>query len=230
MKPISALTVSFAFGLISTCTAQILYQDDYSGSSSNPLNATTPDMTIGANTWNATTFRADGSVAGYGYGVLPFVPVSGKIYTLSATLNNNSSVNWMTIGFVTTLTDTNVLFQSEALVGISTDTDPVIIRHDGTFSMYTPAGYSSGQTAAIVLDTQLSSWKADYYYGGTLIQSSSWPGAPSDIVGVGIGSNFSSGSIDNFSLSSVPEPSTLVSVGLLGSMLAIGSRGRRSRS
>jgi hypothetical protein len=44
--------------------ATVLYSDDFSGDGTANPNATTPDTTIGTNTWSANTgIKADGSAA-----------------------------------------------------------------------------------------------------------------------------------------------------------------------
>jgi hypothetical protein len=83
-----------------------IYADNFPGSSSNPLNGTTPATESGmlggtsGIAWNAATggfFNADGSVntsAGSGSADLPFTPQSGEIYTLSATVNDTAGWRW----------------------------------------------------------------------------------------------------------------------------------------
>jgi hypothetical protein len=71
-----------------------IYADNFTGSSSDPLDGTTPGTesgTLGGSSsvaWSAKSdFNADGSIGnGYnsdGSAALPFVPQAGEIYTLS---------------------------------------------------------------------------------------------------------------------------------------------------
>lgn len=58
---------------------EILYSDNFDGSSTTNLAGTTPDTTVGTNTWQGNTgFKADGSVPGVVGGIyLPFTPTAG---------------------------------------------------------------------------------------------------------------------------------------------------------
>ncbi len=100
--------------LASSASAAILYSDNFSGSHSTALNGSAPanfDNTggeLGASPlWISGTtsadFHADGTVATTGVSAsayLPFIPNTGEIYQLSATLNETDGSNrWLALGF-----------------------------------------------------------------------------------------------------------------------------------
>ena len=90
----------------------ILYFDDFSGDSSDPLNGTTPDTTIDSNVWEAYDSNAldssnystdgtwtangssnDGNTSGSFSAFLNFQPELGRLYTLTVELKNDSETN-----------------------------------------------------------------------------------------------------------------------------------------
>jgi hypothetical protein len=93
--------------LATTASAQIIYQDDFSGSG-GALNGSMPD--IGASAWQAgPTFLDNGLansvVAGSANGeaaFLPFTALPGRIYTATATVFNDQA-NWLAFGFTPAL-------------------------------------------------------------------------------------------------------------------------------
>lgn len=61
---ITATTLSLLAAMIATAGATILFQDDFSGAKSAPLNATIPDVTQGGTAWVASAdYQADGSAS-----------------------------------------------------------------------------------------------------------------------------------------------------------------------
>jgi hypothetical protein len=90
----------------STNAVTVLYDDDFSGGAA-PLNGVGPDTNNydGLSVWAAgNAFMANGSVLGTidpdheGSAMLPFEPVNGQVYTLSASFTNNSPA-WLAVGF-----------------------------------------------------------------------------------------------------------------------------------
>lgn len=94
---------------------QIIYQDSFNGSSTTPLNGSAPTVDNGTSTaWTASGGSSAFADSGYtsesgnagAEAYLNFTPVSGNIYTLSATLymnvldQANPSYNWLAVGFV----------------------------------------------------------------------------------------------------------------------------------
>lgn len=102
--------VTAAVLLMSTslAMADLVYLDDFDGASSTRLQGTTPDVSVGDNTWLADTdFTADGgrgersgSMDGGGNATLAFAPQSGFRYTLDVSLRNvNGQTQWWGFGF-----------------------------------------------------------------------------------------------------------------------------------
>ena len=106
---LSAGTAALAFaGPAGAASAAVVYQDNFNRTGS--LNASTPSPTdTGSATWAAgdsiTTTTASGGYASLtstsSMAYLPFTPVSGNIYTLTASLNpaTGATTNWLAFGF-----------------------------------------------------------------------------------------------------------------------------------
>jgi len=211
--------------------ASTIYQHSFSGSSTTNLNGVTPDTTTGGNTWLADTnalrdWKADGSIDNgggtadhNGYAFLPFSPEAGKIYTLSIDMNmtpGNSS--WFALGFMSTNNTTSGGFYDES----TGDGSPWMLLLDDAGAAGIPfAGPSiSGQLAlpfrdgnnvSIVLDTTGNDWVATFK-NGTASISHTYTGLDisDDINYVGFGRHTTQlGSVDNFSLTVIPEPNSL---------------------
>ena len=99
LTPIFASTLLLLPQVISHA-AVVIYADDFSGLAAADLRGTAPD--VGGNTWLGTNnFKASGSVtAGAGSITLPFSPVAGNIYELSANLAfTTNDTSWIGVGF-----------------------------------------------------------------------------------------------------------------------------------
>ena len=86
MKCIRIAIAALALAARLELTAAQVYLDNFDGAATVNLNGTTPD--VGANNWAAhNAFDADGlitPVTGGSSAVLPFTPVAGNLYTLTA--------------------------------------------------------------------------------------------------------------------------------------------------
>jgi len=228
--------------------AIVLYSDDFSGASTDPLHATTPDTTIGTSTWIAhPNWRADGSIAGAtGTGTLAndqsaflaFVPQTGKIYTLSATLAKPTGTGggmWAGIGFTNDTLGTAAGNNSESFFAGTNAAGPWMLYRANANEIAAFAGpgtadgsgnkspYTGTQTMTIVLDTTSAFWKAEWFVGASSIHTFTYETNPTiSYIGLGrennAGANFSS-----FSLTVIPEPSTA----LAGLLLGLGLLRRR---
>ena len=246
---LTALTgLAFAAGTAQAET--IIYQDDFDNNiegtpTTGDLNGTTPDTTTGGNTWLADTnalrnWEADGSIDNgansannNGYAFLPFSPEAGKIYTLSIDMNMTSG-EWFALGFMSTNNTTSGGFYNES----TGDGSPwMLLRASGAAgsSFAGPITGSQqdlpsrdGNTASIVLDTTGTDWVATFKNGSASI-SHTYTGTDisDDINYVGFGRHTTTiGSVDNFSLTVVPEPGSLALMGLGG--LCLLKRRRRA--
>jgi hypothetical protein len=96
-------------GFFATTNARavvVLYEDDFSGGAV-PIHGVAPDTNNydGVSTWTAgNAFTADGNVLGLvddadeGSLMVPFEPVNGQVYTMTASFTNNSPA-WLAVGF-----------------------------------------------------------------------------------------------------------------------------------
>lgn len=213
-----------------------IYEDDFSGTPGTTLRGTSPDIRPAAETWqfnhasSVDSYKADGVVeataVGRGDGdvsaLLPFAPVTGKIYRLTATMASTASSSWMGFGFADKLTTdpgTSGLFAFSSLQGISW----LLAAGPGSSGNQYFAGpqntnlvdntFTSGaQDYEIVLDTSGSQWKTSFYRGGVQRGTTfTYPFNPT-ILGAGFSKNDGAGgTIDNFKLTAedaevIPEP------------------------
>lgn len=103
MKRFSLAIAAIALAMPLPATAAQIYLDNFDGAATVNLNGTTPD--VGASNWAAhNAFDADGlitPVAGGSSAVLPFTPVAGNLYTLTASYRGVAgNTNWFGAGFV----------------------------------------------------------------------------------------------------------------------------------
>ena len=236
----AALAAAALAGLAGAASASVVYQDNFNRTGS--LNASTPSPTDTAGaTWTAgtsiTTTAASGGYASLtstsSMAYLPFTPVSGNIYTLTASLDPTSgnTTNWLALGFFP---------QSASSVGSAPDAaasvmvlerdnrESQVFNGDGA-SVNGPTSPNSGYTTwSITLNTTQSNWTTSFsevgVSGETNFQTFTYGGsngANPTINTVGFGTNSLAGTVQNFTLVAVPEPATLglVAVGGLGLLL-----------
>jgi hypothetical protein len=241
---IRLVTVAIAIALpfAGRALGQVIYQDDFSGSGT--LNGAAPDVRPGTETWDATEWQADGTITSPAIGTgsnafLPFAPVAGQIYTLSLDVNPTSAVdptNWFALGFAPTSSPPGNYFatysagpwmllrvQRDGYNTIPNDADDVgdIETFDGPIvngfmDHDAPHGVVNFK---IILDTTAAQWQADWLVNGTPIRSDAYATNPT-INYVGFGRLFdATGAVDNFSLTAVPEPTSLALLAAGAAML-----------
>jgi len=244
----------------STTYSATIYSDDFSGSGAVLLNGTAPDVRPGSETWSAaistaanddrrwyangskpasTTSTSGSAGLGNGNAFLPFVPETGKIYTLSILLDPQTVAgtrtdDWFAFGFMPSTATTTAVWPTAA-------TNPwVFLRVDNThasalaFGGGSPSSVGSAPAGPlnleIVLNTQSAQWTVDYFVGGAVTPASSLTyGTNPTITQVGFGAfRQAIGTVDNFSLTVVPEPTSIFLV--FCSAMALGLiRTRRGR-
>lgn len=225
--------------------ATTIYADDFSGTSGTNLSGLAPDTRPGTETWNTSTtegaWKADGSMPvntgtdlnGNRNAFLPFTPLLSKVYTLSMTVNVTAGdSDWFALGFAELgATGTGDQFHSQ------NTTAWILQRHKGdqfpddTFSGPNANGgvnhiFADGpQNLKIVLDTTTALWTVDFFRNDVHLREFTYGTNPT-INHVGF-SKFddASGTVDNFSLTVIPEPSAALLGGL--GMLALLRRRRR---
>jgi len=211
--------------------ADVLFQDDFNGSGS--LNGTSPDITTGGAAWVAgTAFGADGSVGAIATNktsaTLAFTPEADKVYRLQARIS--STADWIGFGFAngqSTLSGNRNKFTGTDTVGKAWflkkgDADTAT---NGNQTQGNAANQSESFPGAfyrsladmdlrVDLNTSNAVWTATWY--GKLTTDSEYTLfraeedlSRQEIDSIGFASNNGIGSIDNFSLSVIPEPATL---------------------
>jgi len=267
-----ALFAAFVLALGTWAQAATIYSDDFSGNGAN-LNGTAPDTRPGTETWASTTnnyFLDNGTVGwfdgslpnpgasginGTSAAWLPFTPVAGKIYQVSADMTARASGHHtnLSLGFAefdakTGYFQNTVNGYGHTRLYINLWTNPT---GDGrTAPGVRDSGWSSfgsinrDQTYAIktVFDAQdanPANWTMEWFVDGSQVRvpTTASSGSYADIhyVGFTAAENRTHGTIDNLLLEDVtpadtviPEPSTLViwALGLLG-LLLVGRRRKR---
>ncbi len=239
------MCVALLSGLLAASPAVaeiIIYADDFSGDSSTNLSGQAPDTRPGSETWTASAtnppWKADGSIGTFAGGrnaFLPFVPVDDKVYTLSLDLNltGGGSGDWFAMGFAqynvadATFTASSVngwaymLHKSPAGTSnhVQTFTGPAGTGYEGSYDV-------TGTALKVVLDTQPDTWTAEWFLDGSSLRGPTDISPTINYVGFGR-CGTATGSVDNFELTVIPEPSTLVLLGISALALLLVLRRRR---
>jgi hypothetical protein len=239
----AVLAATVVAGLADTASATVIYQDNFSGTATTPLAGTVPTTDTGSSsTWSnqwGTAWKANGSVAvasatDLEVASLKFTPTTGKIYTLSISLNPTSYGNFMAFGF-TNGDGTGAPFYNTTgpwlnVYGASGSSGVAAQAGPGTSNTLVNAGVSSfNQPAQIVLNTAGTDWTVQWSYNGSVLKSYAYTGIsgsnpnPTGITQVAIRSDGDNGTVSNFLLteSAVPEPASmgLLVAGGLGLLL-----------
>lgn len=226
-------TTTWAF---TTATAPLLndviYSETFSGGSvgsPSALNSTTPDVTTGAAAWVASDWRENGSTSTIATSTtssdddsafLPFAPVAGKVYTLSAKMtvpSGGGTTGWVAIGFAQTNTTAGSFWSNNtapwmfwrpgnATSGIPNEVVTWLGPGIGTTTPANSASegaYTGTQTFSMVLDTTGAAWKVEWLIGGSSVRTETYGTNPT-IGYVGFGrENGQNTQIDDFSLTVV---------------------------
>lgn len=206
--------------------AGILIYDSFTAPDDTPLQGHTPDITIGAASWNAPgggTIIGDKAANGYQDVYIAFAPASNKIYTLSAEMTSvNPTAGFLSLAFETVANNWwDYGFASTAVYNngqvYSGDFGPSV----GLTPQFTVTAGST-HTYAVVLDTTGANWKADWFFDGaaTPWYSHTYTGAPAIVAISMYRYGDSGGTFDDLTLSAIPEPSAaaLLAAGLVGSL------------
>ena len=217
IKLLSVLTLGAALAYIPVASAEVIYQDNFNRT--GDLNGSTP--TVGGNTWSSSNWSTDGSAAkpaANGFmAILPFTPVQGNIYTLSASMNPigvPDPSDWFVLGFTGRNATDNwfVGDQYSASAGARGSNSvypdfyyngPGLSGNLGNFTDGVAHVYS------ITLDTTnptSSNWTVAYSVDGIQVVAPTALGYAPTINYVGFGNAATGGTIDNFSLTVVAVP------------------------
>lgn len=227
--------------------AETLYLDDFSGAADTTIAGTNPDGALGAtNAWTgATVWKMNGSgqaqTSGYPKNLfLPFSPEEGNLYTLSLdVVSQTGNDPWIALGFSATSGAQGAFggfVTSEAPWMLITPDDYATFQGAGSTGGVTESSsYTSNTKLSIELDTNPSDWVAKYYLDGDLVRTITYTGSlAGNISYVGFGTNDTGPAtreyiVDNFILTTVPEPAqSSVIGGVFSLMVLLLIRRRRS--
>jgi len=234
MRNMKKKYIAMAVALCAAVGAQagILFQDDFSGVSTNGLNGTTPDVTQAGATWVASdaVFKADGSIVDSSNkgAWLAYAFEANKTYTLSADIISSAAADWIGFGFAQSVNaagrHTEASVQGRAWLLTSEAGQQVFVGPRATNKVYdneiitdTTSAFS---TYTLTLDTtDASDVLLSVNMGGTTVVDEESMGAFADLNPGSFGFSTdagSAGTIDNLSLSVIPEPATLGMVAAFG--------------
>jgi hypothetical protein len=240
MKTVLLLATVILLACAGSASAQVtIYEDSFTGTGS--LNASTPTIDTGGNggtagatfiadgTWQTNGSSASANTAGASNAFLPFTPVAGQDYTLSATLSA-SGLDWTTLGF-TQYDSTNSFFYNtpnptpSPWILLGTGSSPAVNVYSSglTQAGSVSSGLSQGDTYTITLDTSATSaWTFAVTASGpgitgtlTILPTTTFASNPT-INYVGFGAIVDNATVSNFTLidtsavSTTPTTYTLV--------------------
>jgi hypothetical protein len=218
------------------------------------LNNRTPPTTTGGAQWNSAGYVSDDGVdfvrmtTTNKSAILPFSPEAGYLYTFTVMIGHSggSGTEWGTMGFNTNesvpVGNATSAFNHTPSPGIN----HVALRQNGSFQWWEGAGTAgtsvtgsvSGYTAnnfyefRLELDTRPANWTLDLFVAGNQVDISGASsglshvyGTNPDIKWIQLSNNATTAIFDSVELTVIPEPGTLLLVGLFG--LAVVALRRR---
>ncbi len=247
MKQLLATAALAGLAALPALAATTIYSETFSSpwegpsnDGTDPLNGTTPTVTLGTNTWAASDWRENGtaptstSTNDDDSAFLAFTPTGGAIYTLSATLtqpSGGSGTGWAAIGFTGGNATTASFFNNSAAPWMlwrpssaSAANEVTTFLGTGTGGGASEGAFTGTATFDIVLNTEATAWTAEWFVNGTSVRTETYGTNPT-ITHIGLGrENGQSSDFSNFSLTQIPEPSSALLGGL--GMLALLRRRR----
>jgi hypothetical protein len=241
IKLLSVLTLGVTLAYTPVASAAVIYQDNFNRTG-NLNGSASPTIAEQGVTWNSANWETDGSAAkptAAGYmAILPFTPATGNVYTLSASMNPTSptgSSSWFALGFTGRGATDNWLSGAQNSASIfarvsNNEYPDFYAQGPGTGGIGNLGSYTDGvaHLYSITLDTTAlnsANWTASYSVDGTQVIAPTLLGYNPVIEYVGFGAAATGGTISNFSLTAVPEPSTYALVlGSIATLLLIRRR------
>jgi regulation of enolase protein 1 (concanavalin A-like superfamily) len=203
--------------------AGVLYYDNFDGPAGVDLQNTTPDISVGGAIWQAGAWvNADGTYGGGSANqmfsaALPFTPIIGAAYELSAVVDNQG--DWMGIAFMnaapgvgTRLNDNAPLLWALTRQSGSTAKDQAFIGPGATNGLGNTTTTSAAELKVRIEMNSATNWLVTWYFDGSQqFQRTVNPaGTPSIVINyVAFGGNgmFSAltGTISSFKLVEIPQ-------------------------
>jgi len=228
------------------CASEVLYSDNFSGSSGSNLAGTTPDVTVSTNTWQGNTgYKADGSIDNITGGIyLPFTATPGFVYTLSVTFFTASgSGDWLGAGFSGgSPTATNRLPDNQGRGWVIVKNDRDVYQRfigpgaagSGEASIINPGGQTSILNISLnATDPSPSNWTFSSTLRVNNTNYTVWTNSPANVTSanqftaIGLSSQSGTGRFTDLSLIATPEPSTYALGAVSAVVFAAFSRMRR---
>jgi hypothetical protein len=231
---VSVQTSAVAMVQVQAIPTTVIYADSLSNNAGGSLNGRTPDTTDTTSAvWSAdpdwlmsgtsAVDEATGSEFN-GNAWLPFTPVAGRFYTLSAVLDDPAGgTGWVILGFADSVTDTNGAWWE-----YGTTYGMILARDDGDASdnqwFFGPGTANGGETHlystgpatnTVILDTtptEPANWTFTFLVNGAVVQpavaASHFGLATGPVIGaVGFGSLDNNATVTSFSLAEQTPPS-----------------------
>jgi hypothetical protein len=221
--------------------AALIYSENFSGLSSTLLNGQAPQTRPGTETWTASaSIKADGTAVFQAFdeasSFLPFAPIGGQVYTLTATLAQpgprNADGQWGGIGFTAGNTVSTAIWRDPNLASpwmLYRNNDPVVtFTGTGTTGSESEGNFTGTQTLTIVLDTTADLWTAAWKVGGTSVRTHTFATNPT-INYVAFGRASAGVDFDSFTLDVIPEPGSVAMLGIGGLAMLMRRRLRRAK-
>lgn len=215
----------------------LIYSETFSGLSTESLDGRAPSVGVG--TWTSDiALRADGilpSLNSTSYNAfLPFSPESGKVYALSLDVNPGpaNTANWIALGFTQRTSFTSIFSNAEPAPWMAARGQRDVAGDIfSNLSLFTgSAGHASALgtiNLKIHLDTTDTLWTAEWFVNGESVRAPVSFAFNPLITHVGFG-RFEdvAGTLDNFTLAVIPEPSAAALFGATTLVVAMVRRRR----
>lgn len=239
---VAPLVGSSALLVVARLDASTIYFDDFNGSGDSNLHGTAPGP--GSETWSSDTpWKDNGSIASPfaspAHAYLPFVPSAGNVYALSMDMNvtgGQETNHFFSLGFSATNTLSEAYYPDGFFAFAIKRTngfggDQVETALGPGYSIGATHNNSGALNLKVVLDTQPSLWTVRWLVNNISIRGPVAFGSNPSINYVAFGSfQNTTGTVDNFTLTVIPEPTSSLAAcaGVVG-LIACGRRRQRRK-
>jgi hypothetical protein len=234
MAKVSVLAATAIMAMSTPAGAEIIYQDSFTGTNGTLLEEHTPNIHPAGTSWLSNGWTLEGDKATYsgaaGGATLPFVPVSGTVYTLSVdlTIPAGTTTQWAAFGFSSSSLAYDPIARGYAW-GLQRDNGEVYtaagLGTTGISSLLETETPGGTYTYSVTLDTRDTNWNVTWRIGTDILGTHTYISGNPDIQGIGLYDGGVNATYDNLTLSSIPEPAALTLAALACCLL-----GRQRRS